>query len=218
MDEYKVYPRRVRGLGNVLNKLDRDDFELFKSEVKRGDGKVLQEGVELGVFKMQLVLKEVIITVTGETSYAPNESTTLTFTLTTKDTGEPVPNVDLFVFENNLSWGNVETNDEGKATFTYSSTLQGLHVLEITSNNQNGFNGVHKTLNVYCYKDSGVTLSASPNTAYINDHVVLTATLKNTTDNEVLSGRTITFYNGDEIIGTAITNDEGEATFVYEPE
>ncbi len=218
MDEYKVYPRRVRGLGNVLNKLDRDDFELYKSEVRQGDGKVLQEGVELGVFKMQLVLKEVLITVTGETSYAPNESTTLTFTLTTKDTGEPVPNVDIFIFEDNLSWGNVETNDEGKATFTYSSTLKGLHVLEIFSNNQNGFGGVHKTLNVYCQKDSGVTLSASPTPAYLTDPIILTATLKNTNDNEVLSGRTITFYDGDEAIGTAITNDEGEATFVYEPE
>lgn len=214
MDEYNVYPRKVRGLGNVMNKISQDEIELYKSSIEEITP-ININNVELGMFKIQLQGVPVILAVSGIQSVNPNEALTLTFTLTTQDGGIPVKGVDIFIYENSALLDSVETNAEGKATYAYSTSIEGKHSLEIVTYNQLEFDGTSKIIEFYVYKKSSLDLSVSPSIPFLLDPITLTATLEGT-DNTPIAGRTIEFYDGDTLLGTAVTNDLGQATFIYE--
>ena len=214
MDEYNVYPRKVRGLGNVMNKISQDEIELFKASIEEITP-ININNVELGMFKIQLQGVPVILAVSGIQSVNPNETLTLTFTLTTQDGGIPVKGVDIFIYEGSALLDSVETNAEGKATYAYSTSIEGEHSLEIVTYNQLEFDGTSKIIEFYVYKESSLDLSVSPSIPFLLEPITLTATLEGT-DDIPIAGRTIEFYDGDTLLGTAVTNDLGQATFIYE--
>ena len=214
MDEYNVYPRKVRGLGNVMNKISQDEIELFKASIEEITP-ININNVELGMFKIQLQGVPVILAVSGIQSVNPNETLTLTFTLTTQDGGIPVKGVDIFIYEGSELLDSVETNAEGKATYAYSTNIEGEHSLEIVTYNQLEFDGTSKIIEFYVYRESSLDLSVSPSIPFLLEPITLTATLE-ATDDTPIAGRTIEFYDGDTLLGTAVTNDLGQATFIYE--
>ena len=214
MDEYNVYPRKVRGLGNVMNKISQDEIELFKASIEEITP-ININNVELGMFKIQLQGVPVILAVSGIQSVNPNEALTLTFTLTTQDGGIPVKGVDIFIYEGSALLDSVETNAEGKATYAYSTNIEGEHSLEIVTYNQLEFDGTSKIIEFYVYRESSLDLSVSPSIPFLLEPITLTATLEGA-DGTPIAGRTIEFYDGDILLGTAVTNDLGQATFIYE--
>ena len=214
MDEYNVYPRKVRGLGNVMDKISQDEIELFKASIEEITP-ININNVELGMFKIQLQGVPVILAVSGIQSVNPNEALTLTFTLTTQDGGIPVKGVDIFIYEGSELLDSVETNAEGKATYAYSTSIEGEHSLEIVTYNQLEFDGTSKIIEFYVYRESSLDLSVSPSIPFLLEPITLTATLE-ATDDTPIAGRTIEFYDGDTLLGTAVTNDLGQATFIYE--
>jgi hypothetical protein len=59
---------------------------------------------------------------------------------------------------------------------------------------------------------TSLSLAANPTTAFYSDNVDLTATLTKTSDSSGISGKTITFKEGTNSLGTAQTDANGEAT------
>jgi hypothetical protein len=59
---------------------------------------------------------------------------------------------------------------------------------------------------------TNLSLSANPTTAFYSDNVDLTATLRKTSDSSGISGKTITFKEGTDTLGTATTLADDPAT------
>lgn len=213
MDEYNVYPRKVRGLGNVMNKISQDEIELFKATIEEITP-ININNVELGMFKIQLQGVPVVLSVEGDTSITSNTDLPLTFILTTEE-GVPVEGVDLFIYENSVLLDSVETNSDGKATYKYNSSVKGSHSLEIVSYNQLEFDGTSKTVEIYVYKESNLRLTVCPPIPLLSAPLSLIATLKDE-NNVPLVGKTITFYEDGVELGVGVTNDFGQAVFIIE--
>lgn len=213
MDEYNVYPRKVRGLGNVMNKISQDEIELFKSSIEEITP-ININSVELGMFKIQLQGVPVVLSVEGDTSITSNTDLPLTFILTTEE-GVPVEGVDLFIYENSVLLDSVETNSDGNATYKYNSSVKGTHSLEIVSYNQLEFDGTSKTVEIYVYKESNLRLTVCPPIPLLSAPLSLIATLKDE-NNVPLVGKTITFYEDGVELGVGVTNDFGQAVFIIE--
>lgn len=213
MDEYNVYPRKVRGLGNVMNKISQDEIELFKSSIEEITP-ININNVELGMFKIQLQGVPVVLSVEGDTSITSNTDLPLTFILTTEE-GVPVEGVDLFIYENSVLLDSVETNSDGNATYKYNSSVKGSHSLEIVSYNQLEFDGTSKTVEIYVYKESNLRLTVCPPIPLLSAPLSLIATLKDE-NNVPLVGKTITFYEDGVELGVGVTNDFGQAVFIIE--
>ena len=213
MDEYNVYPRKVRGLGNVMNKISQDEIELFKASIEEITPSNINN-VELGMFKIQLQGVPVVLSVEGDTSITSNTDLPLTFILTTEE-GVPVEGVDLFIYENSVLLDSVETNSDGNATYKYNSSVKGSHSLEIVSYNQLEFDGTSKTVEIYVYKESNLRLTVCPPIPLLSAPLSLIATLKDE-NNVPLVGKTITFYEDGVELGVGVTNDFGQAVFIIE--
>lgn len=213
MDEYNVYPRKVRGLGNVMNKISQDEIELFKASIEEITP-ININNVELGMFKIQLQGVPVVLSVEGDTSITSNTDLPLTFILTTEE-GVPVEGVDLFIYENSVLLDSVETNSDGNATYKYHSSVKGSHSLEIVSYNQLEFDGTSKTVEIYVYKESNLRLTVCPPIPLLSAPLSLIATLKDE-NNVPLVGKTITFYEDGVELGVGVTNDFGQAVFIIE--
>lgn len=213
MDEYNVYPRKVRGLGNVMNKISQDEIELFKASIEEITP-ININNVELGMFKIQLQGVPVVLSVEGDTSITSNTDLPLTFILTTEE-GVPVEGVDLFIYENSVLLDSVETNSDGNATYKYNSSVKGSHSLEIVSYNQLEFDGTSKTVEIYVYKESNLRLTVCPPIPLLSAPLSLIATLKDE-NNVPLVGKTITFYEDGVELGVGVTNDFGQAVFIIE--
>lgn len=213
MDEYNVYPRKVRGLGNVMNKISQDEIELFKATIEEITP-ININNVELGMFKIQLQGVPVVLSVEGDTSITSNTDLPLTFILTTEE-GVPVEGVDLFIYENSVLLDSVETNSDGNATYKYNSSVKGSHSLEIVSYNQLEFDGTSKTVEIYVYKESNLRLTVCPPIPLLSAPLSLIATLKDE-NNVPLVGKTITFYEDGVELGVGVTDDFGQAVFIIE--
>ncbi|MTK64445.1 MAG: hypothetical protein F8N15_07985, partial [Methanobacterium sp.] len=136
-------------------------------------------------------------------------------TATLKDGGgNPVTGKTVVFYVNGSSVGSATTDSNGVATFVYiltqssgSYTIMALFLQDGTYLASNSTNSLQVNL-----KPTSIIIS--PVTGYRGDKLNLTATLKDSNTNP-LPGKTINFYINGTQVGTATTNTDGTANYLY---
>lgn len=216
MREYRVYPSKVRGLGNVISNLNESDFECVKCRISKLEN-LQQNNIEIPMFQIELQGISVLLTISGQTSVNADEETELTANIIRKDNNNPVEGVDVYFYENNVLLGSAETNNKGNAIFNYQSNEKGVHTIVIKTFNQLEYDSTLTNIEIYIYKDTALSLSVEPTIPDILEEITLTTTLTDE-NNTALAGKTVDFYNGETLIGYSVTDDNGVATLMYNPE
>jgi large repetitive protein len=150
-------------------------------------------------------------------SGAPNpaivgQSVTLTASVSPAPTGSALGTVSFYNGETLLSSGNV--NSSGVATFSTSSLPTGADSLKAVYSGNPGFAG--STSSVYTETINTLTntttaLSGAPNPATVGQSVTLTATVSPAPTGSSLG--TVSFYNGETLLGSGNVNSSAAATF-----
>jgi sugar lactone lactonase YvrE len=150
-------------------------------------------------------------------SGAPNpaivgQSVTLTASVSPAPTGSALGTVSFYNGATLLSSGNV--NSSGVATFSTSSLPTGADSLKAVYSGNPGFAG--STSSVYTETINTLTntttaLSGAPNPATVGQSVTLTATVSPAPTGSSLG--TVSFYNGETLLGSGNVNSSAAATF-----
>jgi hypothetical protein len=148
---------------------------------------------------------------------APNGSvvagTTVTFTATVAPapTGSPAGTVSFYNGETLL--GSVAVNSSGIATFTTSSLPAGVLSLTAVYSGNAGFAGsTSPAVNETVEAVTTITLMATPNPAIQGQSVTLTGTVSPAPTGSPTG--TVSFYNGETLLGSSTVNSSGIATFM----
>lgn len=214
MDEFRAYPENVRALGNVMSIPAKEEFTLNHSKIE--DIEVIeQDNIEFQMFRITLQGIQVMLEVSDVFSTNAGEDLSILVKLTRLDTSEPTSFVDIYFFENDELIDSIETDINGEVSFVFNSQIKGTHLIKIVTYNQLEFDGTDKTISVHVYYDTYTSLTATPETPDLLEDIVLSAKL-DTEDGKILSGEIIEFYNNEELIGTATTDEDGVAKLVYE--
>jgi hypothetical protein len=154
------------------------------------------------------------ITSTAVTSVSPNppvsgQSTTLTATVTPAPTGSPLGSVSFYNGVTLIGTGTV--NSSGVATYSTSSlSAGGLTLTAVYSGNTDYLASTSSVDDVTVLAATTTILSASPSPATYGQTVTLTATVSPAPSGSPLG--TVSFYNGETLLGTGNVNAAGVAT------
>ncbi|MDZ4210765.1 MAG: Ig-like domain repeat protein, partial [Methylotenera sp.] len=141
------------------------------------------------------------------------QTVNLEATLTNQD-GTPLAGKTIDFTVNGTSVGSALTDDNGIATLNYIITLiPGTYTINATFNGDGGYTATDATSTLTVYKNSTSTVVTNV-TGVNGQSVQLQATLTNQ-DGTPLAGKTIDFTVNGTSVGSALTDDDGIATFSY---
>lgn len=216
MKKYTVYSENSRGLGNVMNSDNQlEHMEGSNCSPILTDIIFNHDNLELPVFEIKLNGEPAYIAVELtplEGSVAPDESLILNATLTNSD-GDFIDNVNIFFYENDVLLGYGETVD-GCCEYEYSSSIRGEHVIVVKTNDELQYDATSTNVNVYVYYNTSIDLNVSPELIDTADTVVVNTTLLRD-DGTPINGEFIEIYNGDVLLNSSVTDDQGECLDYY---
>ena len=146
----------------------------------------------------------------------PSVDDTITLTATLKDEeNKGIGHISIGFYEGNTLLGKSITNNNGVASLSYTFDDDGLHTFT-SSTRKKTSNTLEIEIAEIPLNQMDLTLNVSENilSHYDEDTTTLTATL--TRNNNGVSGKTVSFYNGNTLLGTGVTDSSGEANCIYE--
>lgn len=146
------------------------------------------------------------------------QTISLTCTVNNIDTPGAASGMTVEFFVNNVSAGTATTNASGIATRSYTipeSLGVGNRTIRCETANSTSLNGSTGT-NTLTVSKSNTSLTGANVAGSFGQVVNLVATLRRTSDNDLLSGKTVRFLRSGVLLGTAVTNASGVATRAQE--
>ena len=167
----------------------------------------------------KILLGEIFTSDKGETTLTIdidgelNINNTITInTILKNNQGQTLANKNITLIINGQKIGIQTTDSNGKATFNYTPTNSGTYNIQVIFEEDEDYNSSNDTKIITVQKIASSLNLTTEGNSEINQTIKLIATL---THNTPIAGETITFRLNGEIIGTNITDTNGEATFHY---
>ena len=199
-----VNPGKVRGLGNIVHPKMGDDFTEYMASLTVDTDTV--NGVEETVYVLEPETSTISVSLSSSVaSCSIGGSIVLSATVLEDDS--PVSGGEVTFKLGSTVIGTDETDSSGIATFTYTASTAG-------SNNFTAYfeNHSSNTVSVVVSKlTSTTTLSLASSSIIVGGSIVAYATVKQ--NNTGINGVTVTFKDGNTILGTGTTNSSGVATY-----
>ena len=142
------------------------------------------------------------------TELSIDESATITATVTDHN-DTPISSKAVKFYDGSTLLDTVNTDSTGVATYTFSSSTGGTHTITAVADGYTS-NSVELTVG-----GTTVTLTTSTNTITVGSSVTLTATV--TSDGSPVASESVKFYDGETLIATETTDNNGQATYTYTP-
>ena len=220
MKKVELQPKKVKGMGNLLKFLKKEDFSLHGCGIENSYYPPTVAGTEFPAFIIDHPILGLNLVVTAaNSSIFPSDdssggtptSTTISATVTTSS-GVPIQNHTVYFEENNNRFATSTTNSSGIATATYSSNLHGARTINVRVLKQSGYEGKSQNISVFVKLPTNLTLSPPNMSLTFFETRDLTARLTDARNGQVIGGRNVNFYNGSALLGSATTDNNGIAT------
>lgn len=213
MKKYTVYPDDTRGIGNIMNSISSTDEMRGSNCTPSLTGqKITYDNIDFPVFEIKLKGETALLTIDAETwSIEPGAEVELIATLTNLQ-GEAISNVDVYFYENDVLLGSSETVD-GTCQYTYSSDIRGDHTIIVKTLDELQYDATSTSVHVFVYHTTSLEISVSPKVIDSADNISISADLSYDEGAGVVVGETVEFYNNDTLLGSSVTDDNGEAIF-----
>ncbi|MCC7553969.1 MAG: Ig-like domain-containing protein [Methanobacteriaceae archaeon] len=220
MKKVELQPKKIKGMGNLLKFLKKEDFSLHGCGIENSYYPPTVAGTEFPAFIIDHPILGLNLVVTAaNSSIFPSDdssggtptSTTISATVTTSS-GVPIQNHTVYFEENNNRFATSTTNSSGIATATYSSNLHGARTINVRVLKQSGYEGKSQNISVFVKLPTNLTLSPPNMSLTFFETRDLTARLTDARNGQVIGGRNVNFYNGSALLGSATTDNNGIAT------
>lgn len=213
MKKYTVYPDDTRGIGNIMNTISStDEMKGSNCTPTLTTAKINYDNIDFPVFEIKLKGETALLTIDAETwSIEPANSVDLVATLTNLQ-GEAISNVDVYFYENDVLLGSSETVD-GTCQYTYSSDIRGDHTIIVKTLDELQYDATSTSVHVFVYHTTSLEINVSPKVIDSADNISISADLSYDEGAGVVVGETVEFYNNDVLLGSSVTDDNGEAIF-----
>lgn len=156
-----------------------------------------------------------LVTVAPKSGYY-NNSVQLSANLTDTIHDIPISGRNITFSVNGATVGTALTNSLGTAVFTINpiTLVPGTYVILAQFAGDLGYESSNGNENLIV-NSTPTSLTAQAKTAYYNTTVALTATLRDAIKNAVMFNKTVNFKVNNVLVGSAVTNAQGIATFNY---
>ena len=213
MKKYTVYPDDTRGIGNIMNSISSTDEMRGSNCTPSLTGqKITYDNIDFPVFEIKLKGETALLTIDAETwSIEPANSVDLVATLTNLQ-GEAISNVDVYFYENDVLLGSSETVD-GTCSYTFSSDIRGEHTIVVKTFDELQYDATSTSVHVFVYHTTSLAIDVSPAVIDSADTISISADLSCDEGAGVVVGETVEFYNNTTLLGSSVTDDNGEAIF-----
>ena len=213
MKKYTVYPDDTRGIGNIMNTISSvEEMSGSNCTPTLTDTTINYDNIDFPVFEIKLKGETALLTVDAETwSIEPANSVDLVATLTNLQ-GETISNVDVYFYENDVLLGSSETVD-GTCQYTYSSDVRGDHTIIVKTFDELQYDATSTSVHVFVYHTTSLAIDVSPAVIDSADTISISADLSYDEGAGVVVGETVEFYNNTTLLGSSVTDDNGEAIF-----
>jgi hypothetical protein len=213
MKKYTVYPDDTRGIGNIMNTISStDEMKGSNCTPTLTTAKINYDNIDFPVFEIKLKGETALLTIDAETwSIEPANSVDLVATLTNLQ-GEAISNVDVYFYENDVLLGSSETVD-GTCSYTFSSDIRGEHTIVVKTFDELQYDATSTSVHVFVYHTTSLAIDVSPAVIDSADTISIFADLSYDEGAGVVAGEAVEFYNNDTLLGSSVTDDNGEAIF-----
>ena len=213
MKKYTVYPDDTRGIGNIMNTISSvEEMSGSNCTPTLTDTTINYDNIDFPVFEIKLKGETALLTVDAETwSIEPANSVDLVATLTNLQ-GETISNVDVYFYENDVLLGSSETVD-GTCQYTYSSDVRGDHNIIVKTFDELQYDATTTSVHVFVYHTTSLAIDVSPMVIDSVDNISISADLSYDEGAGVVAGEAVEFYNNETLLGSSVTDDNGEAIF-----
>ena len=222
MKKIEINPEKARVKGNILvnweDVLSKTRFEDFhvKHELKSS---IKWKNNEKSWIRLNPRAEPIEMAVTAQpTSIEPAEGiSTLSINLThlnSQNEHLPVSSQTIYIYDGNNLIGNTVSDEDGHATFEFSSEIQGLHRLKVSTTHSNGYEAASTNLTIIVYVTTTLTLSPRRLDVGHGEIIELNAELKDNNGKGVY-GKSIRFYEGSRYLGIEKTDNKGLAVKRY---
>jgi hypothetical protein len=213
MKKYTVYPDDTRGIGNIMNTISSvEEMKGSNCTPTLTTAKINYDNIDFPVFEIKLKGETALLTIDAETwSIEPANSVDLVATLTNLQ-GEAISNVDVYFYENDVLLGSSETV-EGTCSYTFSSDIRGEHTIVVKTFDELQYDATSTSVHVFVYHTTSLAIDVSPVVIDSVDNISISADLSYDEGAGVVAGEAVEFYNNDTLLGSSVTDDNGEAIF-----
>ena len=215
MKKIEVRPEKVRAMGNLIPPLSISDFELSDCMIHE-ENEYKINGHFFNHFSINVPTTPVNLVLGADySSIYPDETSPSVATITatiTDSAGTPVPNLDVYFQEEGSRIGTASTNDSGVATFEYSSSTGGVHLIRAYTTKQQQYEKSSAEININVFMPTTLTLSPASVTAKTVDTFTLTSKIVDQTSLP-LANKLIELYKGDSKLKSAYSNNKGIVEF-----
>lgn len=213
MKKYTVYPDDTRGIGNIMNTISSvEEMKGSNCTPTLTTAKINYDNIDFPVFEIKLKGETALLTVDAETwSIEPANSVDLVATLTNLQ-GEAISNVDVYFYENDVLLGSSETV-EGTCSYTFSSDIRGEHTIVVKTFDELQYDATSTSVHVFVYHTTSLEIDVSPVVIDSVDNISISADLSYDEGAGVVAGEAVEFYNNTTLLGSSVTDDNGEAIF-----
>jgi hypothetical protein len=213
MKKYTVYPDDTRGIGNIMNTISSvEEMKGSNCTPTLTTAKINYDNIDFPVFEIKLKGETALLTIDAETwSIEPANSVDLVATLTNLQ-GEAISNVDVYFYENDVLLGSSETVD-GTCSYTFSSDIRGEHTIVVKTFDELQYDATSTSVHVFVYHTTSLAIDVSPAVIDSADTISISADLSYDEGAGVVAGEAVEFYNNTTLLGSSVTDDNGEAIF-----
>ena len=199
-----VNPESIRAYGNIIVPKTGADFNEYNCTMEVGEDTISNETVTVYVLTPETTTIELALTSDVSTVTAGGN---VVLSVTVTEDEEPVTGQSVSFKLGNDEVGTGTTNSSGVATYTYATTTSGS--LNFTASYAGHSSN---TVNVVCNRKSTSTaLALSSNSIIVGGSSTATATV--TSSSTGVNGLTVSFKDGNTVLGTSTTNSNGVATY-----
>jgi len=149
-------------------------------------------------------IKHINLLTISEDNFAEKQ---MTVTAEYIESGNPIPNAELSLYDGETSVATATTNADGVATFTFTPTTAKTYNLMVSDDD-----GIDSSVSdvVVAKTPTNLTLASSKTIAYIPTSFIMTGVL--TKNNNPLGSASVKLYNGDTLVDTLTTDNTGKFT------
>jgi hypothetical protein len=211
VERITVNPEEIRGLGNIVNKHDMDDYITYNCSIE--EGTAIIGGVETEVYEMDTESSAITVSLTASATNV-TVGTIVTLTATVLNESTPVTNADVDFRLGTTVIATSTTNSNGVATYEYTTDTIGTVSMYARSHNV-----LSTGVDITAIKHTTTTtMTTDHSTVLVLSDVLLTATVLDEDDNPVVN-EYVDFYakwtSQPSYLAPRRTDSNGVATYTY---
>ena len=210
VERITVNPEGIRGLGNIVNKHDTDDYITYNCSIE--EGTAIIGGVETEVYEMDTESSAITVSLSASATNV-TVGTIVTLTATVLNESTPVANADVDFRLGTTVIATSTTNSNGVATYDYTTDTIGTVSMYARSHNV-----LSTGVDITAIKHTTTTtMTTDHSTVLVLSDVLLTATVVDEDDNPLVHEEVWFYSNWGRVqyLAGGYTDGNGVATYSY---